>query len=115
MSEQFSHLDKVGSIGSIFAAFAAATPCCLPLLATAGASLGFGFLMPYQSVSEWIFQGFAFLALFGAVVAFRRHKQLLPLLVMLGAVVAILAYYHEFRQAILIYGGLAGPFGRFGS
>lgn len=108
MSEQFSHLDKAGTIGGIFAAFAAATPCCLPLLATAGASLGFGFLMPYQFVSEWLFQGFAFLALFGVVVAFRRHKQLLPLFVMLGAVAAILAYYHGLRQAILVYGGLAG-------
>lgn len=103
-----SHLDKAGTIGGIFAAFAAATPCCLPLLATAGASLGLGFLMPYQSVSEWVFQGFAFLALFGAIVAFRRHKRLLPLLVMLGAVAAILAYYHVFREAGLVYGGLAG-------
>jgi len=108
MSGQFSHFDKVGAIGGIFAAFAAATPCCLPLLATAGASLGLGFLMPYQAVSEWVFQGFAFLALFGVIVAFRRHKQLIPLLIMLGAVAAILAYYHGFRQAALVYGGLAG-------
>jgi len=108
MSGQFSYFDKVGAIGGIFAAFAAATPCCLPLLATAGASLGLGFLMPYQAVSEWVFQGFAFLALFGVIVAFRRHKQLIPLLIMLGAVAAILAYYHGFRQAALVYGGLVG-------
>lgn len=108
MSEKFSHLDKVGTTGAIFAAFAAATPCCLPLLATVGASLGLGFLMPFQSVSEWIFQGLALLALFGVVVAFRHHKQLLPLVVMLGAVAAVLAYYHGFRQAGLIYGSLAG-------
>lgn len=108
MSEKLSHLDKAGAIGGIFAALAAATPCCLPLLAAAGASLGLGFLMPYQSVSEWIFQGFAFLALLGVIVTFRRHKQLLPLFVMLGAVTAILAYYHVFRQAGLIYSGLAG-------
>jgi hypothetical protein len=108
MPEKFSHLDKVGTIGGILAAFAAATPCCLPLLAAAGASLGLGFLMPFQSVSEWIFQGFAFLALFGVVVAFHQHEQLLPLFVMLGAVAAIWAYYHGFRQAGLVYGGLAG-------
>jgi MerC mercury resistance protein len=108
MSEKFNHLDKLGTTGAIFAAFAAATPCCLPLLATVGASLGLGFLMPFQSVSEWIFQGLALLALLGVVVAFRHHKQLLPLFVMLGAVAAIWAYYHGFRQAGLIYGGLAG-------
>lgn len=84
MSAKFNYLDKAGVIGGIFSAFAAATPCCLPLLATAGASLGLGFLMPYQSVLEWVFQGFAFLALFAVIIAFRRHKQLIPLLLMLG-------------------------------
>jgi hypothetical protein len=108
MSERFSHLDKFGTIGGIFTAFAAAAPCCLPLLATVGASLGFGFLMPYQSVSEWMFQGFALLALFGVIVAFSRHRQSLPVVVMFGAVAAILVYYHVFREASLVYGGLAG-------
>jgi hypothetical protein len=108
MSEKFSHLDKFGAIGGIFAAFAAATPCCLPLLATAGAFLGFSFLMPYQSISEWFFQGFALLALSGVIVAFRRHKQILPLVVMLGAVAAIIAYYYVSPQAVLVYGGLVG-------
>lgn len=108
MLEKFSHLDKLGTLGGIFAAFAAATPCCLPLLATAGASLGFGLLTPYQSVSEWVLQGFTLLALAGVFLAFRRHRQLLPLIIMLGAVIAILAYYHVSRQAVLVYGGLAG-------
>ncbi len=108
MSEKFNHIDKVGTIGGIFAAIVAATPCCLPLLATVAASLGFGFLMPYQAASEWVFQGFALLALCGVAVAFRRHKQLTPLLVMIGAIVAILVYYHAFRQAGLVYGGLTG-------
>ncbi len=40
MSGTLHHLDKAGTIGGIFAAFVAATPCCLPLLATAGASQG---------------------------------------------------------------------------
>lgn len=108
MSEKFSYFYKAGTIGGIFAALAAATPCCLPLLATVGASLGFGFLMPYQAVSEWVLQGFALLALFGGVMAFCRHKQLIPLLVMVGSVVAILFYYQMVRQAGLVYGGLAG-------
>lgn len=108
MSDKFRHLDKFGTIGGVFAACAAATPCCLPLLATLGAFFGFGFLMPYQSVSELLFQGFAFFALLGTIVGFRRHNQPLPLVVMLGAVAAILAYYHIFREAGLVYGGLAG-------
>ena len=103
-----SYLDKAGTIGGVFAALAAAAPCCLPLLATAGASLGFGFLSPYQSVLSWVFQGFALLALFGVVIAFRRHKQLLPLLLMVGALGAILGYYHAFHQAALVYVGLVG-------
>lgn len=108
MSEKLSQLDKFGTVGGVFAAFAAAAPCCLPLLATVGASLGLGFLMPYQSVSEWFFQGFTFLALLGIVIGFHRHRQPLPLVVMLGAVAAILAYYHLLREASLVYGGLAG-------
>jgi len=107
MSLKFSNLDKFGTIGGIFTASTAATPCCLPLLATVGASFGLGFLMPYQSISEWVFQGFTLLAFLGVVVAFRRHKQILPLVVMFGAVAAIFAYYHGFRQAVLVYGGLA--------
>lgn len=108
MSEKLNHLDKFGAIGSLFAALAAATPCCLPLLATAGASVGFSFFMPYQTLSEWVFQGFTVLALIGVVVAFRQHKQTLPLIVMLGAVAAIFAFYYVFRQPNLVYGGLAG-------
>ena len=103
-----SYLDKAGTIGGIFAALAAATPCCLPLLASAGASLGLGFLSPYQSVLSWVFQGFALLALLGVAVGFRRHKQLLPLLVMAAAFAAIIAYYHLLHQAAWLYGGLVG-------
>jgi len=108
MPAKFSHLDKFGTIGGVFAAFAAAAPCCLPLLATIGASLGFGFLMPYQSVSEWFFQGFTLLAIFGVVIGFRRHRHSLPLIVILVAAAAILSYYHVFREATLVYIGLAG-------
>ncbi|MGH8476616.1 MAG: MerC domain-containing protein, partial [Methylococcales bacterium] len=108
MSAKFSQLDTLGTIGGIFSAFAAAAPCCLPLLAAAGASLGLGFLGPYRSVSEWVFQGFAFLALFGVILSYRRHKKLLPLFVMVAAVAAIFAYYYLLREASLVYGGLAG-------
>jgi hypothetical protein len=31
-----NYLDKAGTIGGVFAALAAAAPCCLTLLATAG-------------------------------------------------------------------------------
>jgi len=108
MSEKFSHFEKVGTIGSIFAALAAATPCCLPLLAAVGASLGFGFLMPYQAVSEWVLQGFALVALLGGIIAFHRHKQLIPMLVMVGSVAAILVYYQLVSKDGLVYGGLIG-------
>jgi hypothetical protein len=103
-----SHLDKAGTFGGILAALAAASPCCLPLLATASASLGLGFLWRYESVAGWVFQGFALLALFGVVMAFRRHKQLLPLLLMAGSSGAIFGYYHVFHQAEFVYVGLVG-------
>jgi chromate transport protein ChrA len=103
-----SHLDKAGTFGGIVAGLAAATPCCLPLLATASASLGLGFLWRYESVASWVFQGFSLLALLGVVVAFRRHKKLLPLLLMVGASVAIVGYYHALHEAALVYVGLAG-------
>ena len=103
-----ANLDKAGALGAVFAALAAATPCCLPLLATAGGALGLGFLAPYQSTLSGIFQGFALLALFGVFIAFRRHEQLLPLVLAFGAVAAILAYYHVLRSPALLYTGLAG-------
>lgn len=108
MSEKLDHLDKLATIGSLFAALVAATPCCLPLLATVGASFGLSSLMPYRNLSEWVFQGFTLLALIGIVVAFRQHRQILPLIVMLVAVVAIFVYYYVLRQPSLVYAGLAG-------
>lgn len=101
-----ANLDKAGALGAMFAALAAATPCCLPLLATAGGALGLGFLAPYQTALSGIFQGFALLAVSGVFIAYRRHGQILPLLLAFGAAAAILAYYHAFRSPALLYTGI---------
>ena len=88
-----TYIDKLGAFGSIIAALAAATPCCLPLLAAGGASLGLGFLWPYQVELGWLFQSFALVALLGVFFAYRRHKKVLPLLLAVVAFAAIVIYY----------------------
>lgn len=99
-------LDKVGSLGAIFAA--AAVPCCFPALAVAGSVLGLGFLMPYGSTMLYVFQGFILLALVGTLLAYRQHRRWLPLV--LGIICAALALYAvrtDFNP-LLVYGGMAG-------
>ena len=102
-----TYIDKLGTFGSIISALAAATPCCLPLLAAGGASLGLGFLWPYQAELGWLFQLFVLVALLGVFFAYRRHKKILPLLLMASAFAAIVIYYQFYEHPALVYSGLA--------
>ena len=101
-------VDKVGVIGSVLAALAAAAPCCLPLLAAGGTSLGLGFLWPYQAELSWLFQLFSLMALLGVYFAYRRHHEIFPLIIAAVAFIAIVIYYQFYEQPALIYSGLAG-------
>lgn len=103
-----THLEKVGAVGTLFGAMAVAAPCCLPLLASAGAALGLGVLVPYQTVLIYVVQAFVALAVVGAVVAYRMHRKIGPLLVLVPSA-ATLFYVYNFNEAsVLVYYGLGG-------
>jgi MerC mercury resistance protein. len=99
-------LDKIGSLGAIFAA--AAAPCCFPMLAVVGSLLGLSFLEPYEGTMLYVFQGFILLALVGTLLAYRQHRKWLPLVI--GVICAALVLYavRTDFNSLLIYGGMAG-------
>jgi len=101
-------LDKVGAVGTIFSAVSSAAPCCLPLLASVGASLGLGVMLPYQNVMVYVLQFFVVLALAGNYFSFRRHRNTWPFALGVASSVAILAAYNIEFSATLIYSGLFG-------
>jgi len=101
-------LDKVGTAGTIFSAVSAAAPCCLPFLASVGASLGLGVLLPYQNVMTYVLQFFVVLALAGSYFSFRRHRNKWLFALGLASSAAILAAYNLEFSAALIYSGLFG-------
>lgn len=106
MRRRSASLDRIGSMGALVAAVAA--PCCFPLFAAAGASLGLSALGRYESVVLYVFQGFAALSLLGLAVAFREHRQIGPLTVGIASAGALAyTFYGSFLPATL-YAGLFG-------
>ena len=104
------HLEKVGALGTFVAALAAAPACCLPLLAAAGASLGFGAFVPIRGALVYVVEAFVALALIGAVIGFRSHHKWGPLvLAILSALAIFYAYNIRLSQALIVLslGGLA--------
>ena len=78
-------LDKLGSLGTIVAAFGMS--CCLPLFAVVGSAVGLGFLAQYEYEMFYVMQVAVVLAVAGTVWAYRKHKNSLP--VILSGVSAI--------------------------
>ena len=75
------HLDRLGVIGTVGSALAAAPACCYPLLAAVGAALGLGVLGESEGTLVYILEAFVALAVVGAVVGFRAHRKPGPLVV----------------------------------
>lgn len=99
-------LDKVGSVGALVAG--AAVPCCFPFLSLAGSILGLSFLAPYESYVLYAMQLFVVIALIGAVVAYRGHRKLLPLILGVLSVLAVLYSLNTGINVKILYPGLAG-------
>ena len=99
-------LDKVGSAGALVAG--AAVPCCFPFLSLAGSILGLSFLAPYESYVLYSMQVFVVVALIGAVVAYRGHRKVLPLILGMVSVVAVLYSLNADMNVKILYPGLAG-------
>lgn len=102
-------LDKVGSLGTFIAAFGMS--CCLPLFAAVGSAVGLGFLARYEYEMFYVMQGAVVFAVFGTLWAYRRHKNVLP--VILGVLSASLIIYalNTTLDSRLIYSGLVGLIG----
>lgn len=104
MRPQF--LDKAGTVGAFLAA--ASCPACFPLLGIVGATLGLGFLRPYEGIMMYVFQGLVFLSLIGNILSYLKHRRVIPLTIgILSPLVIFFAFYIRFSN-VLIYSGLAG-------
>lgn len=106
MNMKLNFLDKLGAVGAFLAA--ASCPACFPILGVVGASLGLGFLHPYEGILMYVFQGLIFIALIGNILAFRKHRRVVPLLIGIASPGIIFwAFYIHFNDAF-IYMGLFG-------
>lgn len=103
-----NHLEKIGVAGSFFGALALAGPCCLPLLASAGAALGLGIFAPYQGSLSYLVQAFVVLSVAGAISAYRTHRKWGALVLSVVSASALLYVYNFNPETVLAYYGLAG-------
>jgi hypothetical protein len=106
MKRSVGVLDRVGSVGALLAAIAA--PCCFTLFAAAGTALGLGALGQYESVILYLFQGFALVSLIGVIAAFRRHRNLGPVVTGCASVAALAYHFYVSSSLTLLYTGLFG-------
>jgi hypothetical protein len=101
-------LDKLGALGAILGALAAAPACCLPLLAAVGASQGLGALGQFQGALVHVLEAFVALAVVGAVIGFRAHRKLGPLVVAAASAAGIFYSFNIAHSQVLVLSGLAG-------
>ena len=104
-------LDKFGAIGAILALIASAScPACFPILGVIGATLGLGFLQPYEGIILYVFQFFVLLSLIGNILAYVGHRKIYALVVgTVSPMLIFFAFYIKFDYRI-IYIGLFGLF-----
>lgn len=102
-----THLDKIGGAGSILAATAAAAPCCLPFLATIGGAIGLGVFSEYSTYISYGVQIFAFFALIGAALSFKKHRNIFPLILVAISLGSLIYVYNFVLVAWLLYLALA--------
>ena len=104
-------LDKFGAIGAFFSLIAATgCPACFPLLGVIGATLGLGFLRPYEGIIMYVFQGFVLLSLIGNIFSYLYHKRMVPLIVGVASPALIFFAFYIYFSYLLIYVGLVGLF-----
>lgn len=99
-------LDKIGSIGAIVAGFGIS--CCLPLFAAVGSAIGLGFLARYESTMNYFMQAAVVLAVAGTLWAYRKHKNIFPVILSVFSAFAIIYAVNTDMSANFIYGGMIG-------
>ena len=101
-------LDKIGGLGSIISAMAAAAPCCVPFLASIAGTVGLGSLLPYSGYIVYLVQLFGILAVVGAIFSFKKHRKIAPLILTVVCVATLIFVYNVSLVAWLLYSGLVG-------
>jgi hypothetical protein len=99
------NLDKIGSLGAVIAA--AMAPCCFPLLGIIGTALGLGAMERFAPQLQYAVQILITIAWVGAVIAFRHHRVLWPLLLATVGTVLCFAHYYIHYSELMIYTGFA--------
>lgn len=103
---KWGFVEKIGSVGAFLAALAC--PACFPMLATVGAALGLGVLLPFEGIVFSAFRILVLIALVGNLLAYWKHKSLIPLLVGVASPVAVLFTISIHWNASVLYAGLFG-------
>ena len=93
-------IDRIASIGAIITAFSLS--CCLPLFAIAGATFGLSFLQSESSIIPIILQALYVSAIFGGILTYKKHKNILPLIfIITGNLFVFYAYHFTFFSAYI--------------
>jgi hypothetical protein len=99
-------IEKLGAIGAFLAA--AALPCCFPLFAIIGTSLGLSILNPWLKYMDWVIQLFSATAFIGSIFSYRSHKNIWPSIISVVSVTLIFYYFYGESFLYLVYLGLLG-------
>lgn len=98
-------LDKIAAIGAVVAA---AASCCLPLFAVVGTALGLGVLAPYEGYMAYALQFFTVLSLVGTVMAYRQHRSIPPLILVISSTALVFFAYYIYFKPLFLYLAVGG-------
>lgn len=101
-----AYIDKFATTGLFITAIF--SPCCFPLYGFALSALGLGSVELFGGFTWYIFQGLIVLALFGQYWSYKKHKDILPLLIAVTSSLLILGSYYISFSLPLIYSGMFG-------
>jgi len=102
------NLDKVGMFGLLITGIV--SPCCFPLFAFILSAFGFGSAELFGGWTEYVFEGFVFISVIGFYIAYRKHKNIVPLVVGLESG-GLIIYAYNFNPAIEFEAIYIGMFG----
>lgn len=101
-----SVIDKIATAGLFITAIF--SPCCFPLYGFLLSALGLGSVELFGGFTWYIFIGLVILSLFGQYWSYRKHKNIIPLLIALVSSALILGSYYFFFSHPIIYSGMFG-------
>ncbi|WP_095507289.1 MerC family mercury resistance protein [Paraferrimonas sedimenticola] len=97
---------SLSGLGSLGAAIAAATPCCFPLLASVGSTLGLGALGQHASWAGYISQVLGLLLVLGVYIGSKQHGKLEPVVLCVIGIVGLFTALNLLKFEWLLYTSL---------